>query len=216
VSIRVFLLDDHDVVRRGLRDLLEAEDDIEVVGEADSAEQAVRRISALRPDVAILDVRLPDGDGVEVCREVRSHNPDVTCLMLTSFSDDEALFDAVMAGAAGYLLKQVRENDLVAAVRTVAGGGSLLEPKAIQNVLNRVRSGNEDDQRLGVLSAQERKIFDLIGEGLTNRQIGDKVFLAEKTVKNYVSSVLMKLGMERRTEAAAYAARVDERSKHNR
>ncbi|MET0726863.1 MAG: response regulator transcription factor [Acidimicrobiales bacterium] len=216
VTIRVFLLDDHDVVRRGLRDLLEAEDDIEVVGEADRAEQAVRRIAALRPDVAVLDVRLPDGDGVEVCREVRSHNPDVVCLMLTSFSDDEALFDAVMAGAAGYLLKQVRENDLVAAIRTVAAGGSLLEPAAIQNILNRVRSGNEDDQRLGVLTAQERKIFDLIGKGMTNRQIGDEIFLAEKTVKNYVSSVLMKLGMERRTEAAAYAARVDERSKRPR
>lgn len=216
VPIRVFLLDDHDVVRRGLRDLLETEDDIAVVGEADSAEQAVRRIAALRPDVAVLDVRLPDGDGVEVCREVRSHNPDVACLMLTSFSDDEALFDAVMAGAAGYLLKQVRENDLVAAVRTVAAGQSLLEPAAIQNVLNRVQSGSEDDQRLGVLTAQERKIFDLIGRGLTNRQIGDEIFLAEKTVKNYVSSVLMKLGMERRTEAAAYAARVDERSKRAR
>ena len=216
VTIRVFLLDDHDVVRRGLRDLLEAEDDIEVVGEADRAEQAIRRIAALRPDVAVLDVRLPDGDGVEVCREVRSHTPDVVCLMLTSFSDDEALFDAVMAGAAGYLLKQVRENDLVAAIRTVAAGGSLLEPAAIQNVLNRVRSGNEDDQRLGVLTAQERKIFDLIGKGMTNRQIGDEIFLAEKTVKNYVSSVLMKLGMERRTEAAAYAARVDERSKRSR
>jgi DNA-binding NarL/FixJ family response regulator len=213
VPIRVFLLDDHDVVRRGLRDLLEAEDDLEVVGEADSAEQAVRRIGALRPDVAVLDVRLPDGDGVEVCRDVRSANPEVACLMLTSFSDDEALFDAVMAGAAGYLLKQVRENDLASAVRTVAAGGSLLDPATVQNVLNRVRSGSEDDQRLGVLTAQERKIFDLIGRGLTNRQIGDEVFLAEKTVKNYVSSVLMKLGMERRTEAAAYAARVDERSR---
>jgi two-component system response regulator DevR len=164
----------------------------------------------------VLDVRLPDGDGVEVCREVRSQNPDIVCLMLTSFSDDEALFDAVMAGAAGYLLKQVRENDLVAAVRTVAGGGSLLDPAAIQKVLDRVRSGDEDDQKLGVLTAQERKIFDLIGQGLTNRQIGDEVYLAEKTVKNYVSSVLMKLGMERRTEAAAYAARVDERKKRHR
>jgi two-component system response regulator DevR len=216
MSIRVFLLDDHDVVRRGLRDLLEAEDDLEVVGEADTAELAVKRLAALRPDVAILDVRLPDGDGVEVCREVRSAHPEIACLMLTSFSDDEALFDAVMAGAAGYLLKQVRENDLVSAVRTVAAGGSLMDPATIQNVLNRVRSGNEDDQRLSALSAQERKIFDLIGEGLTNRQIGDEIFLAEKTVKNYVSSVLMKLGMDRRTEAAAYAARVDERSRRNR
>jgi DNA-binding NarL/FixJ family response regulator len=213
MPIRVFLLDDHDVVRRGLRDLLEAEEDIEVVGEADTAELARKRIGALRPDVAVLDVRLPDGDGVEVCRDVRSANPEIACLMLTSFSDDEALFDAVMAGAAGYLLKQVRENDLVSAVRTVAAGGSLMDPATIQNVLNRVKTGSEDDQRLGALTAQERKIFDLIGRGLTNRQIGDEVFLAEKTVKNYVSSVLMKLGMERRTEAAAYAARVDERSK---
>jgi DNA-binding NarL/FixJ family response regulator len=216
VPIRVFLLDDHDVVRRGLRDLLEAEDDLEVVGEADTAELARKRIGALRPDVAVLDVRLPDGDGVEVCRDVRSANPGVACLMLTSYSDDEALFDAVMAGAAGYLLKQVRENDLVSAIRTVAGGGSLMDPATIQNVLNRVRTGTDDDQRLGALTAQERKIFDLIGEGMTNRQIGDEVFLAEKTVKNYVSSVLMKLGMERRTEAAAYAARVDERSKRTR
>jgi DNA-binding NarL/FixJ family response regulator len=216
VPIRVFLCDDHDVVRRGLRDLLETEDDLEVVGEADTAELAVKRIGALRPDVAILDVRLPDGDGVEVCRDVRSHNPEVACLMLTSFSDDEALFDAVMAGAAGYLLKQVRETDLVAAVRTVAGGGSLLDPATIQSVLDRVRTGSEDDQKLSVLTAQERKIFDLIGQGLTNRQIGNEVFLAEKTVKNYVSSILMKLGMERRTEAAALAARVDERSRRNR
>jgi DNA-binding NarL/FixJ family response regulator len=213
VSIRVFLCDDHDVVRRGLRDLLETEDDLEVVGEADTAELAVKRIGALRPDVAILDVRLPDGDGVEVCRDVRSQNPEVACLMLTSFSDDEALFDAVMAGAAGYLLKQVRETDLVAAVRTVAAGGSLLDPATIQAVLDRARKGSEDDQRLSVLTAQERKIFDLIGQGLTNRQIGNEVFLAEKTVKNYVSSILMKLGMERRTEAAALAARVDERSR---
>jgi DNA-binding NarL/FixJ family response regulator len=216
VTIRVFLCDDHDVVRRGLRDLLETEDDLEVVGEADTAELAVKRIGALRPDVAILDVRLPDGDGVEVCRDVRSQHPEIACLMLTSFSDDEALFDAVMAGAAGYLLKQVRETDLVAAVRTVAGGGSLLDPATIQNVLDRVRAGSEDDQKLSVLTAQERKIFDLIGQGLTNRQIGNEVFLAEKTVKNYVSSILMKLGMERRTEAAALAARVDERSRRNR
>jgi DNA-binding NarL/FixJ family response regulator len=216
MSIRVFLLDDHAVVRRGLRDLLEAEADIEVVGEADTAELGRKRIGALRPDVAVLDVRLPDGDGVEVCRDVRSANPEIACLMLTSFSDDEAFFDAVMAGAAGYLLKQVRETDLVDAVRTVAAGGSLLDAATIQNVLERARSGSEDDKRLGALTAQERKIFDLIGQGLTNRQIGDEVFLAEKTVKNYVSSVLMKLGMERRTEAAAYAARLDERTKRDR
>lgn len=214
--IDVFLLDDHEVVRRGLRALLEAEDDLQVVGEAGTAEQAIRRISALRPDVAVLDVRLPDGDGVEVCREVRSHNPEVACLMLTSFGDDEALFDAIMAGAAGYLLKEVREVDLVASIRTVAGGGSLLDPVATQRVLDRLRSGSKEDQRLAVLTEQEHKIFDLIGEGLTNRQIGDRVYLAEKTVKNYVSSILMKLGMDRRTEAAAFAARLDERKRRNR
>jgi DNA-binding NarL/FixJ family response regulator len=216
VPIRVFLLDDHDVVRRGLRDLLEAEDDLEVVGEGATADEGVRRISALRPDVAVLDVRLPDGDGVQVCRDVRSHDPDVACLMLTSYSDDEALFDAVMAGAAGYLLKEVREGELVDAVRAVAAGRSLLEPAAIQNVLARARSGTEDDQRLGVLTERERRIFDLIGQGRTNRQIGEEVFLAEKTVKNHVSNILMKLGMQRRTEAAAYAARVDERSRRER
>jgi DNA-binding NarL/FixJ family response regulator len=216
MAIRVFLLDDHEVVRRGLRALLEAEDDLEVVGEAGTAEQGVRRIGALRPDVAVLDVRLPDGDGVEVCRDVRSKHPEVACLMLTSFGDDEALFDAVMAGASGYLLKEVREGDLVTSIRTVAAGGSLLDPVATQRILERMRSGSEQDQALSVLTEQERKIFDHIGEGLTNRQIGERVFLAEKTVKNYVSSILMKLGMERRTEAAAFAARLDERQRRPR
>lgn len=216
MAIDVFLLDDHELVRHGLRALLEAEDDIRVVGEAGTAELAVRRLSALRPDVAVLDVRLPDGDGVEVCREIRSRHPEVACLMLTSFGDDEALFDAVMAGAAGYLLKEVREVDLVASIRTVAAGGSLLDPVATQRVLDRLREGTPDDQRLSVLTEQERKIFDHIGEGLTNRQIGERVYLAEKTVKNYVSSILMKLGMDRRTEAAAFAARMDERRQRSR
>jgi two-component system, NarL family, response regulator DevR len=216
MAIDVFLLDDHELVRHGLRALLEAEDDIRVVGEAGTAELAIRRLSALRPDVAVLDVRLPDGDGVEVCREIRSRHPEVACLMLTSFGDDEALFDAVMAGAAGYLLKEVREVDLVTSIRTVAAGGSLLDPVATQRVLDRLREGTPDDQRLSVLTEQERKIFDHIGEGLTNRQIGERVYLAEKTVKNYVSSILMKLGMDRRTEAAAFAARMDERRRRSR
>jgi DNA-binding NarL/FixJ family response regulator len=211
VSVRVALLDDHEVVRAGLRELIEVEDDLEVVGEMGTAAEAMKRIPALRPDVAVLDVRLPDGDGVEVCREVRSRCPEVACLMLTSYVDDEALFDAVMAGAAGFLLKEIRAADIVGAIRTVAGGGSLLDPKATQRVLDRIRRGDEDDQKLAVLTERERTIFDLIGEGLTNRQIAERVHLAEKTVKNYVSNILMKMGMERRTQAAAYAARIDER-----
>jgi DNA-binding NarL/FixJ family response regulator len=211
MPVRVALLDDHEVVRAGLRELIEAEDDLEVVGEMGTAAEAITRIPALRPDVAVLDVRLPDGDGVEVCREVRSRHPEVACLMLTSYVDDEALFDAVMAGAAGFLLKEIRAADIVGAIRTVAGGGSLLDPKATQRVLDRIRNGDKDDQRLSVLTERERTIFDLIGEGLTNRQIADRVHLAEKTVKNYVSNILMKMGMERRTQAAAYSARLDER-----
>jgi DNA-binding NarL/FixJ family response regulator len=211
MAVRVALLDDHEVVRAGLRELIDAEDDLEVVGEMATATEALTRLPALRPDVAVLDVRLPDGDGVEVCREVRSRHPEVACLMLTSYVDDEALFDAIMAGAAGFLLKEIRAADIVGAVRTVAGGGSLLDPKATQRVLDRIRNGDDDDQKLSVLTERERTIFDLIGEGLTNRQIADRVHLAEKTVKNYVSNILMKMGMERRTQAAAYAARIDER-----
>jgi two-component system, NarL family, response regulator DevR len=211
MTIRVFLLDDHEIVRRGLRELLEASGDFEVVGEAGTAEEALSRIPATRPEVAVLDVRLPDGDGVEVCREVRSRNPEIACLMLTSFADDEALFEAIMAGAAGYLLKQVRGNDLIDAIRSVAAGQSLLDPSLTQKVLERIRTGVVEDERLSQLTEQELKIFELIGEGLTNRQIAERVHLAEKTVKNYVSNLLMKLGMERRTEAAAFAARLDER-----
>ena len=209
VPIRVFLLDDHEVVRRGVRELLEAESggDIEVAGEAGSADEALRRVPAARPDVAILDVRLPDGNGVEVCRDIRSRHPDVRCLMLTSFADDEALFDAIMAGASGYVLKQVRGRDLVDDVRRVAAGQSLLDPGVTARVLDRLRRG--PDQEPGPhLTDQERRILDLLAEGLTNRQIGERLFLAEKTVKNYVSNLLTKLGMHRRTEAAVYATKL--------
>jgi two-component system response regulator DevR len=207
-AVRVFLLDDHEVVRRGISDLLDSEPDLEVVGEAGTAREALARIPALRPNVAVLDVRLPDGDGVTVCREIRSQMPEVACLMLTSFADDEALFDAIMAGAAGYILKQVRGNDLVNAIRTVASGGSMLDPKAASQVMARLRGGAERKDPLAGLSDQERRILDLIGEGLTNRQIGDRLYLAEKTVKNYVSSLLSKLGMERRVQAAVYSTKL--------
>lgn len=209
MTVRVFLLDDHEVVRRGLRDLLEAEDDFEVVGEAGTAEEAYGRIPATRPDVAVLDVRLPDGDGIEVCREIRSKHPEIQCLMLTSFADDEALFSAIMAGAAGYLLKQVKGTDLVGGIRRVGAGESLLDPSLTQKVLERLRTPADDE--LAGLTTQERRILDLIAEGLTNRQIGERMFLAEKTVKNYVSNLLSKLGMSRRTEAAVFAARLSER-----
>nr|WP_026120463.1 response regulator transcription factor [Nocardiopsis potens] len=212
-TIRVFLLDDHDVVRRGISALLGEEDDIEVVGEAASAAEAVARIPAARPDVAVLDVRLPDGSGVEVCREVRSLLPDLACLMLTSYADDDALYDAVMAGAAGYVLKQIHGSDLVGAVRTVAAGESLLDPRSTARMLRRMREQATRQDPLSDLSEQERRIFELIGEGLTNRQIGERAFLAEKTVKNYVSSLLAKLDMERRTQAAAYAARLKAESR---
>jgi DNA-binding NarL/FixJ family response regulator len=212
--IGVFLLDDHEIVRKGVRDLLEAEPDIVVVGEAGTAASALARIPALRPDVAVLDVRLPDGDGVSVCREIRSRMPAVACLMLTSFGDDDALFDAIMAGAAGYVVKQIRGTDLVVAVRTVASGQSLLDPQAASRVMARMRDRGRRDDPLGGLTEQERRILELIGEGLTNRQIGERLFLAEKTVKNYVSALFAKLGMERRTQAAAYAARVFEDRAH--
>jgi two-component system, NarL family, response regulator DevR len=210
VTVRVFLLDDHEVVRRGIRELIEGEDDLEVVGEAGTAEEAYGRIPATSPDVAVLDVRLPDGDGVEVCREVRSKHPDIACLMLTSFADDEAIFSAIMAGAAGYVLKQIKGSDLVEGIRRVGRGESLLDPAVTAQVLQRLRQPAEDDQ-LARLTDQERRILDLIAEGLTNRQIGERMFLAEKTVKNYVSNLLAKMGMSRRAEAAAYAARLSER-----
>jgi DNA-binding NarL/FixJ family response regulator len=207
-GIKVFLLDDHEIVRRGVKDMLEAEPDITVIGEAGTAASALARIPALRPDVAVLDVRLPDGDGVTVCREIRSRVPEVACLMLTSFGDDEALFDAIMAGAAGYVLKQIRGTDLVGAVRTVARGESMLDPEAASSVLARMRDQAVKADPLAGLTPQERKILELIGEGLTNRQIGERMYLAEKTVKNYVSALFAKLGVERRTQAAVYASRV--------
>lgn len=206
--IRVFLLDDHEVVRRGVAALLSAEPDIEIVGEASTAREAEARIPALRPDVAVLDVRLPDGDGVTVCRNVRSQLPDLACLMLTSFADDEALFDAIMAGAAGYVLKQIHGTDLVGAVRSVASGESLLDPASTARMLDRLRNHSSKPDPLEALTEQERRILDLIGEGLTNRQIGERIFLAEKTVKNYVSSILTKLDMKRRTQVAALAAQL--------
>jgi DNA-binding NarL/FixJ family response regulator len=207
--IRVFLLDDHEVVRRGVRDLLDAEPDIEVVGEAGSAEQALARGPALRPDVAVLDVRLPDGDGITVCRELRSRMSEVACLMLTSFDDDDALLDAIMAGAAGYVLKEIKGSDLVSAVRTVASGQSMLDPATTTRLMSSLR-GEGSRQRsepgaLSGLSAREREILDLIGEGLTNGQIGKRLYLSEKTVKNNISRLLAKLGVERRIQAAVLA-----------
>jgi two-component system, NarL family, response regulator DevR len=205
--IRVFLLDDHEIVRRGLKELLESEGDIEVVGESGLAQEAARRIPALRPDVAVLDGRLPDGSGIDVCRDIRSQHPEIAALILTSYDDDEALFSAIMAGAAGYVLKQVRGNDLIETVRRVAAGQSTLDPAVTQQVLDRLRRGPEEDPALAPLTAQERKILGLIGEGMTNRQIAESMFLAEKTVKNYVSALLAKLGLERRTQAAVFATK---------
>ncbi|MFD7512044.1 response regulator [Streptomyces sp. NPDC059853] len=209
-KITVFLLDDHEVVRRGVHELLSMEPDIEVVGEAGTAADALVRIPATHPDVAVLDVRLPDGSGVEVCREIRSRDESVAALMLTSYADDEALFDAIMAGASGYVLKAIRGTELLTAVRDVAAGKSLLDPVATQRVLDRLRGGPAEeapDDRTARLTDQERRILDLIGEGLTNRAIGEQLHLAEKTIKNYVSSLLSKLGMERRSQAAAFVAR---------
>ena len=214
-TIRVFLLDDHEVVRRGVSDLLRRAGDIVVVGEAATAKQALQDIPRARPDVAVLDVRLPDGDGVGVCREIRSTMPAVRCLMLTSFTDDEALFEAIMAGAAGYVLKEIRGADLVAAIRAVAAGQSMIDAATTARVMERLRQGAErSEDPLTTLTEQERRILDLIGEGLTNRQIGERLYLAEKTVKNYVSNLLGKLGMQRRTQAAVLASRLRERDEH--
>jgi len=207
--IRVYLLDDHEIVRRGLIALLESAGDIEVVGESGSALEATRRIPALRPQVAILDARLPDGSGIDVCRDIRSADPEIRALILTSYQDDEALFSAIMAGASGYVLKQIRGTDLIDAVRRVAAGQSLLDPLVTQQVMERIRNGVDNaPKELATLTAQERKILELIAEGLTNRQIGEQMFLAEKTIKNYVSVLLAKLGVERRTQAAILANRL--------
>jgi DNA-binding NarL/FixJ family response regulator len=206
--IRLFLLDDHEVVRRGLKDLLDAEDGIEVVGEAGTAAAGLNRMTDLRPDVALLDVRLPDGDGVTVCREIRSALPATACLMLTAYGDDQALLGAIMAGAAGYVMKQASGSELVTAVRAVAAGQSTLDAHAAQRVMQRLRERAADADPASALTAQEKRVLELVGEGLTNRQIAERMYLSEKTAKNYVSSVLAKLGMHRRSEAAALAARM--------
>ncbi|MFJ7593122.1 response regulator [Streptomyces sp. NPDC097617] len=212
--IRVFLLDDHEVVRRGLHDLLDAEPGIDVIGEASTAEQALARGPALRPDVAVLDVRLPDGDGITVCRELRSRMPDLACLMLTSFDDEDALLDAIMAGASGYVLKQIKGSDLVSAVRTVATGQSTLDPATTAQLMHSLRgpetAKHPEDERLAALSERERSVLELIGEGLTNAQIAKRLYLSEKTVKNHISRLLGKLGVERRVQAAVIAAQVHE------
>jgi DNA-binding NarL/FixJ family response regulator len=215
--VRVFLLDDHEVVRRGVRDLLDDEPDITVVGEASTAEQALVRVPALRPQVAVLDVRLPDGDGVTVCRELRSRMPELACLMLTSFDDEEALLDSIMAGASGYVLKQIQGSDLVSAVRTVARGQSLLDPSATTRLMARLRGGQEkqEPEALPGLTDREREILALIGEGLTNRQIGRRLYLAEKTVKNHISRLLAKLGVERRVQAAVIASQLQDRRRQD-
>ena len=206
--IRVFLLDDHEVVRQGLRALLEATGEMEVVGESGLAAEAAARIPALRPDVAVLDARLPDGSGIEVCRAIRAVDSSIRALILTSYDDDEALFAAIMAGASGYVLEEVLGGDLVGAIRQVAAGNSLIDPALTARVLERVRNGPATAPELAALTEQELKLLALIAEGLTNRQIGERMFLAEKTVKNYVSSILAKLGLERRTQAAVLASRL--------
>jgi len=206
--IKVYLLDDHEVVREGLRALLEASGGIEVVGESGSAVEATARIPALKPDVAVLDNRLPDGSGIEVCRDIRAVDHDLKALILTSYDDDEALFSAIMAGASGYVLKEIGKQDLVAAIRNVAAGYSLIDPALTQKVLDRVRNGKATAPELADLTQQELRLLELIAEGLTNRQIGERMFLAEKTVKNYVSAILAKLGLERRTQAAVLASKL--------
>jgi two-component system response regulator DevR len=206
--IRVFLLDDHEIVRRGIADLLDAESDVTVVGEAGTAAEALRRVPAVQPDVAVLDARLPDGSGIDVCRDIRSALPKVRCLILTSYDDNDAIFAAVMAGASGYLLKEIRGSSLVDAIRQVAAGKSLLDPAVTERLLNRLRGGAPQDPRLTSLTEREREILSLITDGLTNKQIGERLFLAEKTVKNYVSGLLAKLGMQRRTQAAVYGSQL--------
>jgi DNA-binding NarL/FixJ family response regulator len=204
-------LDDHELVRTGLRTLLEAEEDLEVVGEAGTAAEGLRMIAALKPDVAVLDVRLPDGSGIEVCRDIQSGMPQVRCLILTSYSDDDALFASIMAGASGYVLKEVGSGDLLGDIRRVSEGQSLLDPALTQELFDRLRKDQEAESRLAVLTPQERRVLELIAQGQSNRQIAEHLFLAEATVKNYVSSLLSKLGMRRRTEAAVYAAVLAER-----
>ncbi|CAN5258590.1 MAG: response regulator [Nocardioides sp.] len=208
LPISVFLLDDHEIVRQGLTDLLTTVGGMQIVGEAGTAAEAIARIPALKPDVAVLDARLPDGSGIDVCREIRSVDPSLKALILTSYDDDEALFAAIMAGASGYVLKDIRRNDLIQAIRSVAAGYSLIDPAVTQRLVERVRSGPARPPELAGLSDQEVKLLSLIAEGLTNRQIGERMFLAEKTVKNYVSILLGKLGLERRTQAAVLASKL--------
>jgi len=216
MTIRIFVLDDHELVRTGLQTLLECEDDMDVVGQAATAQQGLEQISALQPDVAILDVRLPDGSGIEVCREIRSLYPTIACLMLTSYADDEALFSAIMAGAAGYVLKEIGGSDLIGDIRRVAHGASLIDAALSKDIFDRLRTSQKTEARLSSLSPQERRVLDLIAQGRSNRQIAEEIFLAEKTVKNYVSSLLSKLGMQRRTEAGVYAAILAERKSMSR
>ena len=205
MAVRVLLVDDHEIVRRGIAELIGTTNDLEVVGEASGVAEAKARAQQVNADVAVLDVRMPDGNGIELCRDLKSELPDLNCLMLTSYADDEALFDAIMAGASGFVLKQVLGLDLLNAIRTVGAGGSLLDPKTTAALMNRIRRERENQNPLNQLTEQERAVFDLIGEGLTNRQIGERLFLAEKTIKNYVSHLLGKLGMQRRTQAAVLA-----------
>jgi two-component system response regulator DevR len=213
-DVRVFLLDDHEIVRRGIAEVIGLQSDITVVGEAGTAAEAITRIRASQPDVAIFDVRLADGDGIEVCREIRSLFPHIQVLMLTSYSDDEALLNAFMAGASGYILKEIRGSDLISTIRQVAAGHSLLDPSVAKQVLERLRIGNKEKDELSGLTEQEKAILNLIGEGMTNRQIGERMHLAEKTIKNYVTGLLAKLGMQRRTQAAAYVARLESNSEN--
>ena len=216
MTIRIFVLDDHELVRTGLQTLLECEEDMDVVGQAATAQHGLEQIAVLQPDVAILDVRLPDGSGIEVCREIRSLYPDIACLMLTSYADDEALFSAIMAGAAGYVLKEIGGSDLIGDIRRVSQGASLIDATLSKDIFDRLRKSQKTEARLSSLSPQERRVLDLIAQGRSNRQIAEEIFLAEKTVKNYVSSLLSKLGMQRRTEAGVYAAILAERRSMNR
>jgi len=208
VTVRVMLVDDHEIVRRGIADLIGTADDLDVVGQASGVTEALTRAPQINPDVAVLDVRMPDGNGIELCRDLKTLLPHLNCLMLTSYADDEALFDAIMAGASGFVLKQVLGLDLLNAIRTVGAGGSLLDPKTTAALMNRIRRERETQNPLNQLTDQEHAVFDLIGQGLTNRQIGEQLHLAEKTIKNYVSHLLNKLGMQRRTQAAALAAEI--------
>ncbi|HOZ59225.1 MAG TPA: response regulator transcription factor [Nakamurella multipartita] len=214
--LTVFLVDDHEVVRRGVGDMLDEEEDLTVVGQAGSVAEALARIPALRPDIAVLDMRLPDGNGIELCRELRSRMPTLNCLILTSYTDEQAMLDAILAGAGGYVIKDIKGMELVSAVRTVGSGRSLLDTRAAAALMSKIRAEAQDPGPLAGLTEQERVVLDLIGQGMTNRQIGERMFLAEKTVKNYVSSVLAKLGMQRRTQVAVLATELRDQRQRGR